>query len=206
MALPARAGLEVRLSTVVTEWESLGGGLTSAPAICSWGPTHLEVFARGDDQALWHRRFLDGAWGEWESLGGVLTSPPAAVSWGAGRVDVFVRGTDDALWHRWFDGQLARVGVARRAAQLRAGRCLVGSAPPGRLRPRPGQRHLAADVRRRLERLGVDRAGLHHDRPAGHRRRSRRAPAGSICSPGSSCAGTSGTGRSPATSGVHRGR
>ena len=89
----------------MTEWESLGGGLTSAPAICSWGPTHLEVFARGDDQALWHRRFLDGAWGEWESLGGVLTSPPAAVSWGAGRVDVFVRGTDDALWHRWFDGQ-----------------------------------------------------------------------------------------------------
>jgi hypothetical protein len=87
----------------VTEWESLGGGITSAPAICSWGPSHLEVFARGEDQALWHRRFLDG-WGEWQSLGGTLTSPPAAVSWGEGRVDVFARGTDRALWHRWYDG------------------------------------------------------------------------------------------------------
>ena len=90
-------------------WESLGGGLTSAPAVCSWEAGRLDVFGRGTDNALWHRwfskpAFSTGAWSDWESLGGALTSPPAAVSWGPGRIDVFVRGTDDALWHRWFDG------------------------------------------------------------------------------------------------------
>jgi hypothetical protein len=86
-------------------WNSLGGGLTSAPAICSWGPGRLDIFARGEDFALWHKHSPDlqnWEWSKWESLGGELTSPPAAVSWGEGRIDVFVRGTDRALWHRWF--------------------------------------------------------------------------------------------------------
>jgi hypothetical protein len=83
-------------------WQSLGGGLTSAPAICSWGSGRLDVFARGEDFALWHKRFTDGSWSDWESLGGGLSSPPAAVSWGEGRIDVFVRGNDRALWHKWF--------------------------------------------------------------------------------------------------------
>ena len=93
-----------------TTWVSLGGGLTSAPAICSWGAFRRDVFARGEDNALWHKwfKFFPDrnvfAWSEWESLGGALTSPPAAVSWGEGRIDVFVRGTDRALWHRWFTG------------------------------------------------------------------------------------------------------
>ena len=86
-------------------WDSLGGALTSAPAICSWEQGRLDVFGRGTDDALWHRSFANRAWNDWESLGGGLTSPPAAVSWGPGRIDVFVRGTDDALWHRWFDGR-----------------------------------------------------------------------------------------------------
>lgn len=84
-------------------WESLGGVITSDPAAVSWGPQRLDVFARGTDDALWHRWF-DHGWHDWESLGGVLTSAPAASSWAAGRLDLFVRGTDRALWHKWFDG------------------------------------------------------------------------------------------------------
>jgi hypothetical protein len=89
---------------------SLGGprgfrtAFTSAPAVCSWGPARLDVFGRGEDNALWHKSLTGRDWSDWVSLGGVLTSPPAAVSWGEGRIDVFIRGTDMALWHRWFTG------------------------------------------------------------------------------------------------------
>jgi Repeat of unknown function (DUF346) len=84
-------------------WESLGGVLTSAPAVSSWAPGRLDTFVAGTDSAMWHKWF-QGGWSGWESLGGVLTSEPAAVSWGNGRIDVFVRGTDSALWHKWFQG------------------------------------------------------------------------------------------------------
>ncbi len=83
-------------------WEDLGGALTSGPAVCSWGAGRIDVFARGTDNALWHKWFDDNTWSTWESLGGVLSSAPTAVSWGSGRIDVFARGTDNALWHRWF--------------------------------------------------------------------------------------------------------
>ena len=36
-------------------WESLGGKLTSGPAAASWSEGRLDVFARGTDNALWHR-------------------------------------------------------------------------------------------------------------------------------------------------------
>ena len=84
-------------------WESLGGTLTSAPAVSSWASGRLDTFVRGTDSALWHKWFA-GGWSGWERLGGVLTSGPAVCSWASGRLDVFVRGTDSALWHKWFAG------------------------------------------------------------------------------------------------------
>ncbi|MGW1071572.1 hypothetical protein [Streptomyces sp. NPDC002537] len=36
-------------------WESLGGGLTSAPAVSSWSSGRLDTFVRGSDNALWHK-------------------------------------------------------------------------------------------------------------------------------------------------------
>src|SRR2546421_633681 len=86
-----------------SNWESLGGVLTSGPAVGSWAPDGLGGFVGGTDSALWHKWF-DGGWSNWESLGGVLTSGPAVASWAPNRLDVFVRGTDSALWHKWFDG------------------------------------------------------------------------------------------------------
>jgi hypothetical protein len=38
-----------------SEWEQLGGILTEAPAVSSWGPNRLDVFALGQNKALWHR-------------------------------------------------------------------------------------------------------------------------------------------------------
>jgi hypothetical protein len=86
--------------TAWSGWESLGGVITSDPSVSSWNSGRLDVFARGTDNALWHKWYQNG-WSNWESLGGVLTSAPGAVSWSNGRIDVFVRGTDNALWHKW---------------------------------------------------------------------------------------------------------
>ena len=85
-------------------WESLGGVLQSQPVAVSWGPNRIDVFAMGDDSALYHRWWDGSSWGGWESLGGVLESPPAAVSWAPNRLDIFAKGEDSALYHRWWDG------------------------------------------------------------------------------------------------------
>lgn len=86
----------------------LDGQISSSPAAIALvdGPGH--VFARGMDNALWHR-WYDNGWQNWESLGGPIggqissdpESGPSVSSWGPRRLDVFVRGTDDAVWHRW---------------------------------------------------------------------------------------------------------
>jgi hypothetical protein len=85
------------------DWESLGGVLTSGAGVCSWAPGRLDVFARGTDNALWHK-WYDNRWTDWEFLGGSLTSDPTAVCWDHGRIDVFARGADNTLHHRWYDG------------------------------------------------------------------------------------------------------
>jgi hypothetical protein len=84
-------------------WEGLGGIIQTPHAVC-WGSNRIDVFARGTDNAMYHR-WWDGAnWGGWENLGGVILSDPVAVSWGANRLDVFAEGTDGAVYHRWWDG------------------------------------------------------------------------------------------------------
>jgi hypothetical protein len=86
-----------------SEWESLGGELTSPPAAVSWGEGRIDVFVRGTDRALWHKWFTGGEWSHWESLGGELNFGPAVSSWGSRRLDVFVRGTDNTIFQRTFD-------------------------------------------------------------------------------------------------------
>ncbi|HSH62236.1 MAG TPA: hypothetical protein VK988_21830 [Acidimicrobiales bacterium] len=88
----------------VTDWQSLGGYVTSDPAVVSRGPDNLDVFVRGGDNALWHQAWNGSYWSQWQSLGGYVTSDPAVVSRGAGSLDVFVRGGDNALWQRSWNG------------------------------------------------------------------------------------------------------
>jgi hypothetical protein len=86
-----------------TGWSSLGGVFTSDPAAAVNSDGRLEVFARGSDNALWHRSQASpgsGTWGGWSSLGGVFTSDPAAAVNSDGRLETFARGSDNAIWHR----------------------------------------------------------------------------------------------------------
>ncbi len=87
-----------------SQWEPLGGQLTSGPAVASWTNGRLDTFVRGTDNALWHKAWTGSGWTPWTHLGGQLTSDPAAVSWGPDRLDVVVRGLDNALWHKAWDG------------------------------------------------------------------------------------------------------
>ena len=63
-------------------WEDLGGPITSPPAVASWGPGRLDVFAAGQDGQLIHMWHEGNKWHDWETLGGTFKGGPAAVSWG----------------------------------------------------------------------------------------------------------------------------
>ncbi|MCK8501629.1 hypothetical protein [Myxococcus fulvus] len=85
-------------------WESLGGNLTSAPAVAARGTNRLDVFARGTDNQLWQAYWNGTGWFSWFPLGGTLTSDPAAVSRDASRIDVFAKGSDNAIHQKSWTG------------------------------------------------------------------------------------------------------
>jgi hypothetical protein len=95
------------VSSALFTWEGTGApGIRGKPAITSWGPGRLDVFARGLDNTLKHGWLNNNTppW-HWENLGGNLTSSPAAVSWGVNRIDVVARGTHNGLSHKFYNGQ-----------------------------------------------------------------------------------------------------
>ena len=53
-----------------------------APDCVSWGANRIDCFARGTDNAMWHRWWDGAAWGGWESLGGVIMDAPDCVAGG----------------------------------------------------------------------------------------------------------------------------
>jgi len=90
-----------------SDWTSLDGLLTSAPAATERrGTGAIELFARGHDNALWHRAYLPGqGWGPWGSFGGQIASGPTVVSRIDGWADLFVRWSDNRILQRYFDRQ-----------------------------------------------------------------------------------------------------
>ena len=82
-----------------SSWESLGGVLTSGPAVSSKRPNHLDVFVKGTNDTLYKRTWNGSRWEEWEDIGGNIDSAPAAVSWGPNRTDVFATGPRRDLLH-----------------------------------------------------------------------------------------------------------
>ena len=50
-----------------SNWEDLGGVITSSPTVSSWGRKRLDVFARGPEGALWHQWF-EGGWKGWDNV------------------------------------------------------------------------------------------------------------------------------------------
>jgi hypothetical protein len=78
--------------------------VASDPAVVIAGPARLDVFARGGNNALWHRAHNGVVWSAWESLGGALVSGPGAVSWQPGRMDVFSSQVGGLLGRRSWQG------------------------------------------------------------------------------------------------------
>ncbi len=77
--------------------------MASGPAVTNWGGIRVDVFARGTDNALWHKYYSAAGWSDWSSLGGTLASDPAAVAWANGRIDVFAQAPDNTLSHIYYD-------------------------------------------------------------------------------------------------------
>ena len=80
-----------------TSWQSLGGVLGSAPAITSWGPNRLDVFAKGStDNYLYVKSCTancsgnSGSWTNWEAKfpNGAFLGRPAVVGY-SGAIDIF---------------------------------------------------------------------------------------------------------------------
>lgn len=88
-------------SNVVT----LGGATSSSPAVAAPAAKRLELYVRGIDNAVWHRRYDGTSWTGWSQLGGMTyASPAASPRRGTSIVDVFIRGTDNAIHHRYRNG------------------------------------------------------------------------------------------------------
>ncbi|MFF4029089.1 S8 family serine peptidase [Streptomyces sviceus] len=62
----------------------------------------IEIFARGGDQAVWHKwqTALNNGWSGWESLGGWVDMVTHGRN-ADGRLEIFARGADQAVWHMW---------------------------------------------------------------------------------------------------------
>ena len=56
-------------------WEQLGGSFSSPPAVVSWGPDRLDIFALGKDFSVRHKtwafQWLPSQLG-WEDIGGAF--------------------------------------------------------------------------------------------------------------------------------------
>jgi lysophospholipase L1-like esterase len=91
-----------------SDWLSLGApssGLATEPAVVSWGPDRLDVFATGEDGKIYGNAWAPG-WTGWISLGGgSFVGAPAAVSWAPNVLHVFARHKDGSLHFKAWDGQ-----------------------------------------------------------------------------------------------------
>ena len=67
------------------------------------GDGRLEVFARGDDNAVWHiwQTAPNNGWSGWASLAAAFPRSRWSSRNADLRLEVFVRGDDNALWHIW---------------------------------------------------------------------------------------------------------
>ena len=45
-----------------TDWEALGGGFNSTPAVVSWGANRLDIFGLGSDNQMYHKAWDGSRW------------------------------------------------------------------------------------------------------------------------------------------------
>jgi hypothetical protein len=122
-------------------WRSLGGTMTSAPALCSPFPGRAEAYACGGDGNLYHAVYDATRWSRWTSLGapppGLTTHRPAAISHHA-VMDVYALASDQTVWHRrwsagwqpWLSTEIAVTSTSRRLTDAILDRTLVSTTGP----------------------------------------------------------------------------
>jgi hypothetical protein len=90
--------------TTWTNWSSLGGSLTSGPAVGTRPDGVYDVVVRGPDNAYYHRAFTPaGGWSDFVSLGGsFISAPTVSYRQGAGYIDIAGIASDHQLWFTSF--------------------------------------------------------------------------------------------------------
>ena len=98
----------VWVETGTAAWKSLGGIITSDPAVATLPGVREDVFARGNDGCLWHCAVMnDGTVSQWQNLGGQIHTSmpnPSAYWLDANTLTVAVIGTDGAIWEKTWNG------------------------------------------------------------------------------------------------------
>lgn len=77
------------------------GTTYSSPDVVSRNIYTLDLFAKGYNNTLKHKRSVNGVWGSWINLGGSVASGPGATTYANNaRIFVFVRWTDGTLRYK----------------------------------------------------------------------------------------------------------
>jgi len=90
-------------SVTWSEWQSLGGKMSSGPSVVINHDGLLEVYSRGMNREIFVKRQATHDSPEyklWESLGGDSASTPTTILHPNGNVHVFYRGSDKKVYHK----------------------------------------------------------------------------------------------------------
>ncbi len=111
-------------------WRSLGGVLTSGPAVSLRADGTVDVFARGTNKAIYHLTVKGDTASSWESLGGSAATGPGAVKRrNTSYIDLFYASAGRDLKHRYYDG-----GTKKWSAEASLGEAVISApAPSSRL-------------------------------------------------------------------------
>src|SRR5689334_3916678 len=85
-----------------SQWQSLGGQPTTAPAIGRNADGRLELFIQGADNNVHHnwQKAPNSGWAGWQFVGGQFSQVKMAAATNLdGRLEFFARGNDHTLWH-----------------------------------------------------------------------------------------------------------
>ena len=93
----------------IGDWKYIGGtSRSSIVAPISRGPDRIDLFFRGDNDAVWHKFWNGSSWQPsleaWENLGGRASSDVTATYTSDNRIEVFMRGPSNALYCREWNG------------------------------------------------------------------------------------------------------
>ncbi|OTA98558.1 hypothetical protein M426DRAFT_325893 [Hypoxylon sp. CI-4A] len=99
------ASLSIQLSGW-TEYEDLGGFVTTSPVAVSREPGIIDIFARGGDAGLWHLSYgnENSIWTNWTRLGNTtIQGKPDAITISSDTIDVFAWGLDGSMLHKIYN-------------------------------------------------------------------------------------------------------